>query len=74
LVEIGRKEIDDYLFQMALHGVPKKKIDEIRNKFDRETCKEEKKPKDIRIPMSEFRKLGLGIGKRTSTRVVREKK
>ena len=73
MVEIEKQEIDDYLFKMALHGVPKKDIDKLRDKFEREIGKEEK-PKDIRIPMSEFRKLGLGIGKRTSTRVVREKK
>jgi len=56
---------------MALHGVPKKEIDKIRDKFERQ-IEGDKKKKTIKDPMSEFKKLGIKIGKKTSTRVVRE--
>ena len=59
---------------MSIHGVPKKKIDEIHSRYNKKTKTDEEKTKDIRIPMSEFKKQGLRIGKKTTTRFIRGKK
>jgi len=73
LKEIGRQEMENIIFQMALHGADKEKIDKFRNEYESNLEGKEKELKDIRIPPSEFRKLGLGIGKKTHTRIIRDK-
>lgn len=56
------------IFQMALHGVPEDKINKLKHDFKDEA---ETEPKNIRIPITEFKGLGLAFGKINKTKVKR---
>ena len=71
LDEINRKDLEDKLFQLSLHGVDKKDVDKIRRDFERQSSGE---PKDIRIPLTDFQQMGISLGRPNATRVIRDTK
>lgn len=72
--EIERQELDEVMFQMALHGADKKSIDKFKSEYENRSKPDTEKVKDIRIPLSQFERMGLKIGKYSSTRVIRGNK
>lgn len=70
LEELEKQEFEDTLLQMALHGVSQKEINKLRNAFE---DNKDSKPKDIRIPLAQFRNMGLAMAKPNFTKVIRKK-
>jgi hypothetical protein len=69
--ELLRQEWEEVLFQMALHGVPKDKLDQLRKEINQDP---KKTPENVKIPLAEFRSLGLSFGKENKTKVIRGSK
>ncbi len=60
-------EFDEQLFQMALHGVEQSHLDKLRRQFyGGKQCE------DVKIPLTEFKNMGLKLGKPNNTKIIRE--
>jgi hypothetical protein len=68
---LAKQDFEDRIFQMALHGVNDKKLNEMRRDFYQQFDNTTVKKDTLMIPIDEFKGQGLSIGKKNSTKVVR---
>jgi hypothetical protein len=68
---LAKLDFEDRIFQMALHGIGEKKINELRHSFYKQFEDSSEQKDNALIPINDFKARGILIGKQSNTRVKR---
>jgi len=69
---VAREELEKNLIQLAMHGIPQDKIEEIRNNFEKQFKDEKELKVDSKMELLKLQGIsGFKVGRKNKTRFIR---
>ncbi len=67
---IIKKDFERNMFELSLHGIPTKELDNMRNKFNAEIEDKPIMEVDSKVEKAKLQQFGFHFGKKNKTKVV----